>query len=270
MPARGRDPEASGGAKPGGAGSPSRKPVVAPRPSPDWERRKAAAAKYQPKTVKLLLVVDAPPAEGSFYFEDAAPDPLFEDLAQVFFEAPAMAGDRTPYLKELRRRGIFLIELKPDAPLEKGESLAPYADWLPTRAEVLEPAHVILLGAAVHDAAFEKLKKAGVPVEETRVAFREGGDRKEARGQLRTAMVRAGLEKLIRELPPKARETLPSAAADVRGDGEPPAGRGRILAIPSRAPESDAPREESTKQRAPKKTPQRSRPPGKRTPDSSR
>jgi hypothetical protein len=188
--------------------APSRKPVVAPRPSPEWERRKAAAAKYQPKTVKLLFVVDAPPAEGYFYFERAPLDSLFDDLVQVLFEEPPVAGDRTPYLKELRRRGIFLVELKPDAPLEKGESLAPYADWLPTRVEVLDPAHVLLLGGAVHDAAFEKLKKAGVPVENTRVAFREGGDRKEARGQLREALVRAGLEKLIRELPPKAREGI--------------------------------------------------------------
>lgn len=221
------------------------KPIPAPRPNPDWERRKVTAAKYRPKTVKLLLVTSAPPAEGDFYDEDAAFDPLFEDLAQVLFEEPPVPGVRAPYLEELKRRGVFLVELKPDAPREPGESLAAYADWLPTRLDVLEPAHILLVDAATHDAALEKLEKAGLPVETTRIGF-GSGDRKDARGRLRTALVRAGLEKMIRELPPKARERVEASRSGGIEVGD---ARERVPSLPAT---------------------HKSRPPGKRTPDSSR
>lgn len=179
--------------------------TVVPRSSPEWERRKAAATKYRPKTIRLLVVSEAPPREGYFYFETGGPaDPLFELLAEVIFEQPPGAGDRALLLKELRRRGVFVIELKPDAPREAGDSLAPYADWLPTRVETLAPAQVMLMGSAVHDAAYQKLKKAGLAVASARIESLAPGDSKEARGELRRALVRAGLEKLIRARRPTA------------------------------------------------------------------
>src|SRR5438552_1848892 len=92
-----------------------------------WNRRREAARKYRPNRIRLLLVAESPPQaeDRYFYFEDVrAADHLFEAVCEVLFEDKPR-GDKIPYLKELRRRGIFLVELKPDAP-RHGEKLAEY------------------------------------------------------------------------------------------------------------------------------------------------
>jgi hypothetical protein len=186
-------------------------PLAAPRSNPEWERRQAAAARWRPNTVKLLLVSAAPPADPEAYLYAASAgtlDPVAADVMNVLFEAEPIAGKRAVYQKELKRRGVFLIELKPDGPRASGDDLRPYADWLPTRVEGLEPGRVVLLGADVHRAAFALLDAAKIPVEDAKIAAAEAGLEAEGRGQLRAALVRAGLEALIRPLPPKARAEL--------------------------------------------------------------
>src|SRR5262249_52401005 len=95
-------------------------------------RRQAAATKYQPNRIKLLLVAEGPPDDlsRSFYFEQGDDDGLFEHVARILFEEPPRPGDKAIYLKELKRRGVFLIDLKPDAPLGNSKH-AELAEWLP-------------------------------------------------------------------------------------------------------------------------------------------
>jgi hypothetical protein len=162
-----------------------------------WTRRTTAASAWRPKRIRLLIVAEAPADDERYvYFEKGAADLLFAALAEVFFEAPA-TGDREPYLKELRRRGVFVIEAKPDAP-RRGEPLAPYVGPLLLNVETLGAEAIVLVSADVHGAAFAAMKKAGLPVVDVRVPGPEHA--LEFRQKLRQALVRAGLEKLIRPL----------------------------------------------------------------------
>jgi hypothetical protein len=179
-------------------------------------RRQAASRKYQPKTIRLLLLDEAPPEDLKryFYFESAASiDPLFENVCFVLFEAKP-AGDKAPYLKELRRRGIFLMELKPDDPIGNADHKE-LARWLPLRVEPLQPQCVIAIGAKVYDAARAELRKAEVPLFEHKVPDARGKSQVFV-SELRAAIVKAGLEKLIRPLPAprkSRKEAEPEASA---------------------------------------------------------
>ena len=170
-----------------------------PQPSQAWLRRQAAARAYQPKKVRLLILGESPASEeGGFYFEGAeTADPLFEEICSVLFEAEP-EGSKTPYLKELRRRGVFVADLKPDAP-RQGEPLGEYVAPLLINLGTLAPEHVILVTPDVYDAAYARLEKAGLEVVDVRVP--SPTHETEFRQKLRQALVRAGLEKLIRPLP---------------------------------------------------------------------
>jgi len=170
-----------------------------PKPNPGWLKRQAAARAYQPKKVRLLLLGESPPSdERGFYIEgEASAEPLFAGVGAVLFEQPP-SGSKTPFLKELRRRGIFVMDLKPDAP-RHGEPLGDYVAPLIINLSTLSPEHVILVTPDVYEAAHAKLEKAGLAVVDVRVPA--PGHETEFRQKLRQALVRADLEKLIRPLP---------------------------------------------------------------------
>src|SRR5262245_28212684 len=181
--------------------------MTAPKRSEAWTRRTMAAATHRPTKIKLLIVADAPAADDRyFYFDRGAEDPLFSAVAEVLFEAPD-AGDRAALLNELRRRGVFLIEAKPDAP-RGGEPLAPYVGPLLLNVETLGAQAIVLVSADVYSAAFAGMTKAGLPVVDVRVPSPEQA--LEFRQKFRQALVRAGLEKLIRPFKPPA-ERAPRA-----------------------------------------------------------
>lgn len=167
-----------------------------------WTRRKIAAREYQPKRIRLLLVAEAPPSDDRyFYFEDVkTADYLFEEVCVVLFEEKPR-HNKAPYLKELRRRGVFLIDLKPDAPRE-AEPLGPYVPPLLLNIDTLAPEHIILIKVDVYKAAYAAMKKAGLPVVDARIPFPATGQQVSFRQEFRQALVRAGLEKLIRPLVP--------------------------------------------------------------------
>ena len=170
-----------------------------------WARRKAAAQKYQPKRIRLLLIAESPPADESryFYFEEVkTADFLFEEVCGVLFEEKPRL-DKVPYLKELRRRGVFLVDLKPDAP-RSGEPLGPYVAPFLLNVGTLAPEKIILITADVYGAAYQPMKKAGLPVTDVRVPFPSTEQQSDFRQKFRQALVRAGLEKLIRPLPAKS------------------------------------------------------------------
>jgi hypothetical protein len=178
-----------------------------PRSNEAWTRRRTAARTYQPKRVRLLLVVESPPADENryFYFEGAAAgDDLFNEFCSVLFEEEPQQHDRVRFLKELRRRGVFLADLKPDAP-RAGEALGPYVAPLLLNIDTLGPDKIILIGADAYDASYAAMKKAALPVVDVRVPFPIAGQEVSFRQKLRQALV-AGLEKLIRPLPPPARD----------------------------------------------------------------
>lgn len=174
-----------------------------------WSRRREAARKYQPKRIRLLLVAEAPPSDDRyFYFEDVkTADVLFEEVCGVLFEAKPRR-DKVPYLKELRRRGGFLIDLKPDAPRTKREPLAPYVLPLLLNLGTLGPEKVIVIKTDVYDAAFTAMEKAGLPVVSVRVPFPSTGQQTRFRQKFREALVRAGLEAMVRPLPASRAEGL--------------------------------------------------------------
>jgi hypothetical protein len=172
--------------------------LPAAAPNEGCKRRRAAAAAYRPNRVRLLLISDSPPADPAryFYFDGGDDDPLFHAVATVLFEESPV-GVRAPWLKELRRRGVFSIELKPDA-ARRDEPLAPYVAPLLLNLDPLAPEAIVLVGADVFDAAQRALAKAGLPVVDVRVPAPSDGQEVEFRQALRQALVRAGLEKLIR------------------------------------------------------------------------
>jgi len=177
-------------------------------------RRQAAARKYQPKTVKLLLL-DAAPSEDLkryFYFEDPeSSDALFENVCVVLFEQKP-ADEKVPYLKEMRRRGIFLVELKPDDPVGNA-GLQEAARWLPLRVEPLQPQCIIAIGPKVYEAARAELKKADLPLFEHKLPEPRGKSQVFV-SELRAAIVKAGLEKLIRPLPAPRKSRKDAEAAE--------------------------------------------------------
>ncbi len=89
------------------------------------ERRAAAAARYKPAAVGLLLVAEAPPESSDryFYFEEVKEhETLFRETVRALLgEEPRRTKDEQ--LGELRRKGVFLIDLKPDPVSGRHEDL---------------------------------------------------------------------------------------------------------------------------------------------------
>jgi len=174
-------------------------------PNPEWTRRRMAAPKYRPNRIKLLLVAQSPPEDPAryFYFEGTgSTDPLFDAVCEVMFEGERV--DKPAALKELKRRGVFVVELKPDAP-RVDEKLAPYVPPFLINLETLGPEQIVLIGDEVHAAASRAIEKAGLPVVDVKVPDPAAGDVASFRNKFRQALVRGGLEKLIKPLPPSAR-----------------------------------------------------------------
>jgi hypothetical protein len=179
--------------------------VAAVKPNEDWNRRRRAAERYRPKRIRLLLIAEAPPTALDHYFYFAPTtddDEPFRSLCDVLFEEPS-ALEKPALLKELRRRGVFLVDLRPDAPLGDAK-LDPYVDWLLLRLEELHPEAIVLIGTATYEAAQRRLAAAMWPVSDVRVPS-PSADEVGFRRELRTALVRAGLEKLIRPMPRRTR-----------------------------------------------------------------
>lgn len=150
------------------------------------ERRAAAAKRYRPDRVRLLLVAQAPPepADRYFYFTDVpTQDTLFRSVARTLL--PRTEPTRTNkafLLAQLQEQGVFLIDLKPDPIVNSRVSLSelrPHVPVLLDRVAELEPDRIILIKADVYDAAYPALAAAGLPVSRVRVPFPSSGRQKE-------------------------------------------------------------------------------------------
>jgi hypothetical protein len=157
-------------------------------------RRSAAAAKYKPDQVQLLLVAEAPPSalDRYFYFEDVRDqDSLFRHVVRALLNIGPSRAEKARQLKHLAERGVFLIDLKPD-PKAPDEELELYVDDLVIRAEALNPRHVITIKANVCDLTQRPLRAAGLNVADQRVPFPGSGQQQRFLTALQSAATSFG------------------------------------------------------------------------------
>jgi hypothetical protein len=143
-------------------------------------RRDAAAARYKPKKVELLLVAEAPPAalDRYFYFESVPDqDSLFRHVFRAVLAIEPSRSAKSDQLRSLTDRGVFLIDLKPEPKLP-GETLEAYVPDLVARAISLRPSHVIVITANVCDLTQQPLRAAGLDVVDQRVPFPGSGQQR--------------------------------------------------------------------------------------------
>jgi hypothetical protein len=171
--------------------------------NPARARAHAAARAYQPPSIRLLVIVEAPAddASRSFYVDPAdADDPVFDNFCYVLFEARP-EGDKRPYLSAIRRRKVFVLELD-RGELPEGAAQRDAAGWLTIRVQDLAPQHVVLVGTRLRDAVGKRMAEAGLPVVPRAVPLPMQSPDVEFARRFRTALVHADLEALIKPLPP--------------------------------------------------------------------
>ena len=103
-------------------------------------RRRAAADRYRPTHVSLLIVAHAPPQSGEryFYFEQVREkDDLFRYVVKGLFGAVPERSDKAAWLGRLRDAGVFLIDLL-ERPYD-GSDLASHVPGLVDRVRELDP-----------------------------------------------------------------------------------------------------------------------------------
>ena len=127
-----------------------------------------------------------------FYFPTVAKaDYLFWAVVPHLLGEEPTRLDKRAQLAALQKKGVFVIDLKPDpcdpAPLDS------FVDDLVDRVLKLEPARAILVKVDVYDAAFEKLRDAGVHVVDARLPFPSTGRQPEFATGFRTALAAAGI-----------------------------------------------------------------------------
>jgi len=151
-------------------------------------RRQAAAQKYRPNAVRLLLVAEAPPKDNRyFYFEDVtAHDWLFREVSESLLGRKFAPSEKAEGLAKLRGLGVFLIDLKLD-PVD-GSSLQEYVPDLVRRCRDLNAERIILIKATVFDAAYGALKSAGLPVVNRRIPFPSTGQQRRFRERFAEAL----------------------------------------------------------------------------------
>eukprot|EP01112_Ceratiomyxa_fruticulosa_P009125 TRINITY_DN237_c0_g1_i5.p1 TRINITY_DN237_c0_g1~~TRINITY_DN237_c0_g1_i5.p1 ORF type:complete len:170 (+),score=34.57 TRINITY_DN237_c0_g1_i5:197-706(+) len=159
--------------------------------------RKQAALKYKPDEIRLLLVAEAPPSADDryFYFEDVpTQDALFRYVTKILFSLPpSRSREKIPHLKMLKDNGVFLIDVQ-ETPIEGKAKLKPHIPSLVSRCLELNPQHIILIKATVHDAAYKALKEAGLPVLNVRVPFPGSGNQKKFEEEFEKAVNQAGFQ----------------------------------------------------------------------------
>lgn len=145
--------------------------------------RAAAAGKYRPEQVRLLLVAEAPPCtqERYFYFEDVQThDWLFRYVCIGLFGETPRRDNKAEFLERLREAGVFLIDLSV-APLADGAppaTLRACVGGIVERCRGLEPGTIILIKSSVYDLCYEVLKAAGLPVVDERMPFPASGQQR--------------------------------------------------------------------------------------------
>lgn len=161
-------------------------------------KRRAAAAKYKPDKIKLLLVAEAPPCTAGrcFYFEHKDPhDWLFRYVWEGLFGGKPDRTRKAEHLAALCEAGVYMIDLHEETISQPSlADLRPHVDGLLERCRFLKPRHIVLIKSSVHDTAFEPLRAAGLPVIDERMPFPASGQQKKFLESFRRAAETAGFE----------------------------------------------------------------------------
>lgn len=156
------------------------------------KRRVEADERYRPSDIELLLIAEAPPSalDRYFYFEDVREhDSLFRYVVKsVLGREPDRSKGHQ--LRELRDRGVFLIDLKLD-PVD-GSSLKDAVPDLLRRVSAIDPGRIILIKASVFDAAYRSIRDAGFPVIDARIPFPGSGQQRRFLDAMTKALAIAG------------------------------------------------------------------------------
>ena len=145
-------------------------------------QRHAAATKYRPARIKLLLVAEAPPctADRYFYFEEVDQhDWLFRYVWQSLMGDKPDRTQKARHLAALREAGVFMTELHEDHVSQPSSAaLETKVPGLVERCRALKPGHIVLIKSSVYDAGYEALAAAGLPVIDERIPFPASGQQK--------------------------------------------------------------------------------------------
>ncbi len=160
-------------------------------------RRKAAAEKYRPAKVRLLLVAEAPPCTTSrhFYFEDVREqDSLFRYVCKGVTGSVSARERKADDLARLRDAGAYLIEASEDPIADNAKVRLTPAQLaaLPARCAALKPEAVVLIKSNVFDLAYPALKEAGLNVVDVRMPFPGSGQQKKFETLFAQALEQAG------------------------------------------------------------------------------
>jgi hypothetical protein len=159
--------------------------------------RLAAAARYRPAQVRLLLVAEAPPCtpERYFYFEHVdRHDWLFRYVWEGLMGGKPDRGRKAEHLSALRDAGVFVIDLHEETISQPSlADLRPMVPGLIERCGALRPRHVALIKSSVYDAAFEPMRAAGLPVIDERIPFPASGQQRNFLESFRRAAAAAGV-----------------------------------------------------------------------------
>jgi hypothetical protein len=143
-------------------------------------RREAAARRWQPKNIRLLLVDEAPPSapDRYFYFDDVEThDSLFRYVVRgVLGVEPSR--DKRPLLAELRDAGVFLVDVSAEPFRGRRDMLPRCLPEFVRRVRRMNPEHVLLIGAPLYDTAYRDLVEAGLPVIEARLPYPGSGQQR--------------------------------------------------------------------------------------------
>jgi len=146
------------------------------------KKRLAAAEKYKPKKVRLLLVAEAPPCDTDryFYFEDVdRHDWLFRYVWEGLTGEKPERDAKAEHLAEMRRMGVFMVDLhEANISQPKLAQLSPEVPGLVKRCKALKPERIVLIKSIVYDAAYAALLEAGLPVVDARIPFPASGQQK--------------------------------------------------------------------------------------------
>ena len=143
------------------------------------ERRLAEAERYRPAHVRHLFVAPFPPGapDRSFYTQDVrVHDSLFRHVARVVLGSAGERSEKPAVLRRLTGEGVFLVHLAVDP--VRTRDLPAQVPSLLARVEELDPDHVLLVGAAVHDLALRPLQELGAPVVDVRIPFPGSGQQR--------------------------------------------------------------------------------------------
>lgn len=157
----------------------------------DWRRiREEAAAKYQPRDIRLLLVAEAPPSslDRYFYFPDVSTqDSLFRYVVRLVLGIEPDRRSKLHELERLQAAGVFLTDLCVD-PLSEQSSLRACVPDLVSRAAHLDPDHIIVIKTRVYDEVAHGLRQAGLPIVNARIAFPGSGQQRRFEFEMQAAL----------------------------------------------------------------------------------